>query len=67
MIYIHEKSGVKYKLLYVANEGLGIGLDDSKWVETAVYRSEKDGKIYARPMHEFKDKFVKCFTECSSS
>lgn len=56
MIYIHEKSGVKYELLYVANEGL----DDSKWVETAVYRSEKDGKIYARPMHEFKDKFVKC-------
>ena len=53
MKYIHEKSGVTYSLLCIANQGL----NDCKWVETAVYQSEKDLKIYARPYADFKKKF----------
>lgn len=55
MKYIHEKSGVTYSLLCIANQGL----NDDKWVETAVYQSEKDLKIYARPYADFKEKFKK--------
>lgn len=55
MKYIHEKSGVIYSLLCIANQGL----NNDKWVETAVYQSEKDLKIYARPYVDFKEKFKK--------
>ena len=50
--YLHPKSGVKYKLLMLANEVAGW-----KHPHTAVYKSLVDGKIYARPVSEFEKNF----------
>lgn len=52
-IYRHNKGGM-YILLEIANQYVD---DKVKWPLTAVYACCETGKVYARPMSEFNDKF----------
>ena len=55
MNYKHVKTGNEYELVFVANKQSA----KPNFPEMAVYRSLKDGVVYARPYTDFKEKFEK--------
>lgn len=52
MRYKHLKTGNIYQLINIANE-----CNTEKFPKMAVYFSENDGNVYARPFKDFLEKF----------
>lgn len=53
MRYKHIKTGNIYELINIANE-----CNTEKFPKMAVYFSNIDGKVYARPFNDFMSAFI---------